>query len=294
MGEVDQSFKRLFLMRVDSLLEWLLGDIKDVAPLPTDLATERQLLPDTLYRATFEGVPCIVNVEVQSEPDEEMPRRLYLYAARASHQYNLPVISIVIWVFNRGPVSSSPYQMRVGSRLSGEWHFDSFKLYEQSPQTLLTAGLPGILPLVPLTRGATEADAEAAMQQLKQETSSEEAMSLGALLAILLAHAREDKPMARQLFERFFMADVDTFIETNPILHDVWEKMIARGEAQGEVKGMRALLRQVIEGRFGSLSQEVVDAINALDATQLSEIAPYAGTDSLDQLRARLGLGRQA
>ncbi len=168
MGEVDQSFKRLFLMRVDSLLEWLLGDIKDVAPLPTDLATERQLLPDTLYRATFEGVPCIVNVEVQSEPDEEMPRRLYLYAARASHQYNLPVISIVIWVFNRGPVSSSPYQMRVGSRLSGEWHFDSFKLYEQSPQTLLTAGLPGILPLVPLTRGATEADAEAAMQQLKQ------------------------------------------------------------------------------------------------------------------------------
>ncbi len=294
MGEVDQSFKRLFLMRVDSLLEWLLGDIKDVAPLPTDLATERQLLPDTLYRATFEGVPCIVNVEVQSEPDEEMPRRLYLYAARASHQYNLPVISIVIWVFNRGPVSSSPYQMRVGSRLSGEWHFDSFKLYEQSPQTLLTAGLPGILPLVPLTRGATEADAEAAMQQLKQETSSEEAMSLGALLAILLAHAREDKPMARQLFERFFMADVDTFIETNPILHDVWEKMIARGEAQGEVKGMRALLRQVIEGRFGSLSQEVVDAINALDATQLSEIAPYAGTDSLDQLRARLGLGKQA
>ncbi len=32
MGEVDQSFKRLFLMRVDALLEWLLGDIQDVAP----------------------------------------------------------------------------------------------------------------------------------------------------------------------------------------------------------------------------------------------------------------------
>lgn len=294
MGEVDQSFKRLFLMRVDSLLEWLLGDIKDVVALPTDLATERQLLPDTLYRATFEGVPCIVNVEVQSEPDEEMPRRLYLYAARASHQYNLPVISIVVWVFNRGPVSSSPYQMRIGSRLSGEWHFDSIKLYEQSPQALLTAGLPGILPLVPLTRGATEADAAAAMQQLKQETPPEEAMSLGALLGILLSHVRDDKSLARQLFERFFMADVDTFIETNPLLHDVWEKMVAKGEAQGEVKGMRALLQQVIEGRFGPLSQEMVNAINALDATQLSEVAPYAGTDSLEELRARLGLDKQA
>lgn len=294
MGEVDQSFKRLFLMRVDTLLEWLLGDIKDIAPLPTDLATERQLLPDTLYRATFEGIPCIVNVEVQSEPDEEMPRRLYLYAARASHQYSLPVISIVIWVFNRGPVSSSPYQMRVGSRLSGEWHFDSIKLYEQSPQALLTAGLPGILPLVPLTRGATEADAEAAMQQLKQETPPEEAMSLGALLGILLSHVRDDKSLARQLFERFFMADVDTFIETNPLLHDVWEKMISKGRVEGEVLGMRALLQQVIEGRFGPLSQDMVDAITALDAVHLSEIAPHAGTESLDQLRARLGLDRQA
>ncbi len=212
------------------------------------------MLPDTLYRAAFEGVPCIVNVEVQSEPDEEMPRRLYLYAARASHQYNLPVISIVIWVFNRGPVSLSPYQMRVGSRLSGEWHFDSIKLYEQSPQALLTAGLPGILPLAPLTKGATDADAEAAMRQLKQETPPEEAMSLGALLGILLSHVRDDKSLARQLFERFFMADVDTFIETNPLLHDVWEKMVAKGRTEG----MHTLLRQVIEGRFGSLSQEIV------------------------------------
>src|SRR5579885_3472934 len=42
--------------------------------------------------------------------------RMYIYAARAMHEYGLPVISIVIWVFNRGPVPSSPYRVWVGSR----------------------------------------------------------------------------------------------------------------------------------------------------------------------------------
>src|SRR5579885_3472935 len=72
MGEVDQSFKRLFLLQVGALLKWLLGEIRDITPLSTDLATERQLLPDTLYRAAYQGFPCIANVEVQSEPDEEI------------------------------------------------------------------------------------------------------------------------------------------------------------------------------------------------------------------------------
>jgi len=110
----------------------------------------------------------------------------------------------------------------------------------------------------------------------------------------VLAHVREDKSLARQLYERIFMANVDNFIETNPLLHDVWEKMITKGrvegEALGEARGMRLAIRQVLEGRFGPLSQDIVDAINARDAAQLSEIAPHAGADSLKALRARLGL----
>ncbi len=298
MDEGDQSFKRLFLLQVGALLKWLLGEIKDITPLSTDLATERQLLPDALYRAVYQGFPCVANVEVQSEPDEEIPYRMYIYAARAMHEYRLPVISIVIWVFNRGPVPTSPYQVWVGSRFCGEWHFDSIKLYEQSPQALLDAGLPGILPLVPLTKDASDADAEAAMYKLKQEAPPEEAMSLGALLAIFFSHIRDDKSLARQLFERVFMTNADTFIETNPLLHDVWEKMIAKGrvegEALGKAEGMRLAIQQVLEGRLGPLSQDIVDAINARDAAQLSEIAPHAGTDSLEALRARLGLNGQS
>jgi hypothetical protein len=294
MGEVDQSFKRLFLLRVDALLAWLLGDVTNVAPVPTDLATERQLLPDTLYRAIFEGILCLINVEIQSEPDDEMPYRLYLYAARATHEYRLPVISVVIWVFDRGAVPTPPYRIQIGSWFAGSWNYHSVKLYELDPQTLLAAGLPGILPLVPLTRGATDADAEAAMQRLVQEAPAEEAQSLGALLSIFYSQIREDKALGQALFRRFFMANIDNFVETNPILRDVWEKVNARGQAAGLTQGVQLAIRGTLEGRFGPLSQDMLDAIAARDAAQLTELARYAGTETLEQLRARLGLNGAA
>jgi hypothetical protein len=37
----------------------------------------------------------------------------------------------------------------------------------------------------------------------------------------------------------------------------------------------------------------MTQAIESLDVAQLSEIAPHAGTDSLEELRARLGLDGQ-
>ncbi len=298
MGEIDQSFKRLFLLRVDALLQWLLGDVRDVQPLLPDLATERQLVPDTLYRAIYEGEPCLVNVEIQSEADPEMPRRLYLYAARASGQYKLPVISIVIYVFNRGTVAPSPYEMRIGSWLSGQWHFHSIELYRLPPAQILNAGLVGILPLVPLTQNASLEDAEEAMQRLTLEEPADEAKSLGALLAILLGHVRNNKALALELYRRFFMANLDNFVRDNPVLHDVWVEMTEKGKAEGRIEGKaegktegkREAIQQVLEGRFGPLSEDMLAALQAADLPLLNHIAAYAGTDTLEQVRMRLGL----
>lgn len=286
MGEVDQSFKRLFLLRVDALLQWLLGDVRDVQPLLPDLATERQLVADTLYRVIFEGVLCLVNIEIQSEADPDMPRRLYLYAARASNQYKLPVISIVMYVFHRGTVVPSPYEMRVGSWVSGHWNFHNIELYRLPPEQLLNAGLPGILPLVPLTKNARLEDAEEAMRRLTQEEPADEAKPLGALLAIFLGHARNDKTLATDLYRRFFMANLDNFVRDNPVLHDVWVEMTEKGEA----KGMRLAIQRTLEGRFGLLSEEMLAALQAADLPRLDHIAAYAGTDTLEQVRLRLGL----
>ena len=51
MGTTDQTFKRLLHDFAQAVIQLAFGSASDVEPLPSELAIERQLLPDSLFRA---------------------------------------------------------------------------------------------------------------------------------------------------------------------------------------------------------------------------------------------------
>ena len=55
-------------------------------------------------------------------------------------------------------------------------------------------------------------------------------------------------------------------------------------------EGMRRMVRVVLEGRFGPLADDLLSAINKADEATLEQIGAHATTDSLEQIRKRLGL----
>lgn len=59
---------------------------------------------------------------------------------------------------------------------------------------------------------------------------------------------------------------------------------------EGMLQGARRILRLVLEGRFGSLTDHLLAAINGADGATLEQVAAHAATDTLEQLRQRLGL----
>ncbi|HEY7350808.1 MAG TPA: hypothetical protein VH599_21035 [Ktedonobacterales bacterium] len=115
-------------------------------------------------------------------------------------------------------------------------------------------------------------------------------LRVDALLQWLLGDVRNDKPLALDLYRRFFMANLDNFVRDNPVLHDVWVEMTEKGKVEGRAEGKRETILQVLEGRFGPLSEEMLAALQAADLPRLDHIASYAGTDTLEQVRMRLGL----
>lgn len=70
-------------------------------------------------------------------------------------------------------------------------------------------------------------------------------------------------------------------------LADEW---IAQGVAQGEQRATREAARIAIEGRFGSLSEDLLAAIQQADAAPLLDLLAHISTETLEQVRARLGL----
>jgi predicted transposase YdaD len=301
MGAIDQAFKRLLQEFAQAILQYIFGNVSEVTPLPSEIAIERQLLPDTFFRASIDEIACVVNTEVQTEPDKTMPQRCYEYAARAWLAYRLPVLSVVIYVYPRGPITPGPFQMNVGRWPSGLWNIYNVELYKLTPNDLLNPGLPGLLPLVPLTKGATWAEAEEAMRRVAAVQPVEAAKVLGNALGILLGDATGQKEQANELFWRYFMTFYERMLEGIPWLHEALEKGREEGREEGkaeglsvgELLGMREVALRTLANRFELVPDEIEIALQAADKERLLDVATHAGTDTLDQVRARLGLAEQ-
>lgn len=87
-----------------------------------------------------------------------------------------------------------------------------------------------------------------------------------------------------------------SLLRSNPMLDDllkessVAEAFIEEGIEEGERRMARRMIRIVLEGCFGQLSDDLLTALNAADEAVLEQIGTHAGTDTLEQIRARLGL----
>jgi predicted transposase YdaD len=282
MGATDQTFKRLFHDFAQAVIQLAFGRASDVEPIPSEVAIERQLLPDSFFRATVRGIRCVVNIEAQFEPDDDMPRRCYEYAARAYLAYRLPVLSLVIYIYPHGAITPGPFQMYVGELACGQWNVYNVELYKLAPNQLLDANLPGLLPLVPLTKGATLENAEEAMRRAAAVEPLETAKLVGNLLGILLGEATGDKAQANTLFWRYFMSLYERMLEELPSVREARE--------EGELLGIREVALNTLANRFQAVPADVESALETADKARLLDVATHAGTDTLEQVRVRLAL----
>ena len=62
------------------------------------------------------------------------------------------------------------------------------------------------------------------------------------------------------------------------------------GQAEGRLTEARELARLALEGRFGTLSADLLDALQGVDEAAAREVIQSVTRISLEQVRARLGL----
>lgn len=294
MAEMDQGIKRLIQTHPQDVLALAVPDATYLGTLPVDVATEPQLTLDTLLRARIGAEECAVDIEAEARPHPEIARRLFEYGARATIITGLPVVSVVLWLERGGPPPSSPYELRLAGRPILAWHFVGVEIYNLRAQSLLTIDMLGLAPLVAFTREAREiATIARAAEFVKAHAPPGEVEELEALLAVFGARTFGAQAM-QHLIRRLFMST--EILETSP-LYQEWiraatEKGMKAGIEQGRELGIEQGLRDaaiaIIRGRFGTLPAEVEQALKGADTPALQALLPHAGTDSLDELRARL------
>jgi hypothetical protein len=248
----DRVLRDLFEMDHPSLLEQWTGGVHIREFL--NVAFPRMMERRADLVALLED-DSVFHFEFQGQNDKQMGYREGIYCLLISQKYQRPVRQVVLYV-------GKP-KMRMKSELDAGGTKVSFRLIdirEIEAETLLRSGCPGDLALAMLAKGGTERLAEIARRAAA--LSDRERVRVLTQLVLLSGLRGLSGKLKMELTT---MGSLRIEIQKNEILRDIWEEVMAEGEAVGMVK----ILRVQLLTKFGRVPKWAEDRLQKANKAQI-------------------------
>jgi len=269
--------------------------------LPQDLAVPDRDL-DTAMKVQWKGNPAIFWVEFQSKIDPKMPQRMFEYITLLHLIHKLPVLAGVAFLKPNVKQKEIPqsYQMKVEGYTEILIKYKVQMLWEIDPEPILEHGPLGLLPLVGLMKGATEATLRRAMARIESDSTPEQDKPELAAILYMLSGLIFPIEILKQIVRRKLMSESVTYQE---ILKEGEELGLRKGEElglrkgeelglrKGEELGLRKGILTILNSCFGELSVEIKEQLNQIhDIDKLQELARQSvRCKDLEEFKSLLG-----
>ena len=284
----DQALKRLLSRAHDGFLELIAPGFTWVADDSPELpAAPRQA--DLVWEAMDAGGRHgLLHIELQTKPDKDIGERVTEYGLRLWLRDHLPPRSIVVLLQPAKALPKSPLVISWGNVESLRYQFDVVRLWEIPDERVLETDVYFLWPLSVVMRDVSVESAIVVAERIAAtDLPIAERGELEALL-VALSQVRLGRGTLREALRRHPVID-DLIKESG--LADEWRAQgMAQGMAEGEQRMARGMARAAIEGRFGALSDDLATAVQAADEATLLDLVGHISTETLEQVRARLGL----
>ena len=218
-------------------------------PLSGDLpASERRV--DWLWRARSDGAPCALHVEFQLRGKEDMAHRMFVYASRIVAQYKLPPLGVLVYLMATKPLAQSPFVVEVPGKPILWYDFQVVRLWEVDPAPILTGELSGLLPIVPLMRGATPEQLPTLGERVL-ELPGMDAHQRSDMVNMLVGFGalRFPKVNVWEYLRRSTMLSelMEELVQDSPYLRQIRDEAAAKGLAEGLEQGLEQGIEQGLE-----------------------------------------------
>ena len=303
----DETMKKFIYARPQDLLDWLKTGGKFLHFEPTEVfkpkEEEEPLRADCYLAVEKDGEQGVVHIEVQSGPDDRMDERLLEYNFRFTKNDPLhrSVSSVVIYL---RPVSNPPQppleRIFLSQRKVIQFDYDSIELAELEAQAFLEQGLPGLLPLLPLTKGGTAHEKVLTMfEQMQEAATPPDLMAVGAIFASL---AYGQNNTAEQSWLERVIQDMYDIVQQTP-LYQSWtraalaeglEKGLKEGKQQGLEEGLKEGKQQGLEAMRQTLVNVVRARFPRLVSLARTQSAHIDNFDVLDDLILKVSTASKA
>ena len=250
MGVWDDLTKMLMRAHPQDFVSLLLKDTQYLEDITNELKV-RSVEADFLCKAKRNNQEIIMHVEFQKRKDTNMGLRVWEYNCVTTYLEKLPVCSFVIYLVKGGTITKPPFRIELeDGEVIHTFQYTNIFLWETPPDVLMQEGMEGMLPLLPLTKGADIARDSLVNDMINglRRSDKEDVLALGYACASLIYETEGDQQWLKRRFAMF----QDT-LEDSWFYKEVIQKGIDIGQEKGEVKALRPVLIRVVETRFPEL-----------------------------------------
>ncbi|MGH2497899.1 MAG: hypothetical protein ACRDIV_24625 [Ktedonobacteraceae bacterium] len=270
----DDSLRKLVRANPQAFVSWILGEGKFIGELPEKLKTWK-LEVDALLRTFVRGHEMLLHIEFQSYNDLDMAERLLRYNVLLRSEYKLPVLSCVIYLLRDGsvPPTQLNWSVPIGRDVI-HFFFESIELGELSPDDLLNLEQPGLLPLLPLTKGGIKRDVTEQMFASLESGGQNDLLAIGGTLASLV-FSREHSPDLGWLHRR--LRAMHDILRESPYYQEILregrqegleeglQEGLQEGVQKGKLEGQRETLLAIVQARFPTMVRLTKKLVTAID-----------------------------
>lgn len=277
--DYDQTLKRLLVRAHDGFLQLVAPGLTFRGEAESELRDEPRRADLVWEVEAPGGVRGLLHVELQTKPDPLMGERLAEYALRIWRRDHKPLRSLVVYLRPSEALPDSPFTVTDWSGQEAlRFTYDIVRIWEVQRERVLETEYYELWPLAGLMGDVTpEATLQVADKIAAAPLSAKRREELTTSL-VLLAGVRIPRRVIRE-----------ALLRRRHMLKDIWEESSLKDALRDLV--VQDDFRAVLEARFGTLDGDLIRAIEQAEAETLRPLFGPAAIETLEQIRARLGLG---
>ncbi len=191
---------------------------------------------DCAYKILYKHLDHILHVEFESGSNPRMGARLHNYHAHLHYKYDLPVISVIIYLFPTTMVKS-PFREMSGDVEIVTFRFHTIALWKEEASKYLQQHLVNLYPLLPAMAHVDKSLLSQALEEMVQyykddETKlGEQLRWLGVLLRRADTVPLDDKEAVQEEMNMF-----NKLLEEDPYLQQKIATGVSKGIAKREIE----------------------------------------------------------
>jgi predicted transposase YdaD len=249
----DRLTKLLMQANPQDLVSWILTDAIYEGELNVELQKDA-ITADLLYTVKWKRKKVVLLVEFQRQRHKRMDRRVWEYNCLTSMHTGLPVYSVVIYLVKEDSIVDPPYEIKLPTGFTvHHFFFQNIKLWEIPPEALKRHKLPGLLPLLPLTKEGKHQEVVEDMIESLQQAGKADLLPLAYAFSALIFQEKDEQ---QWLKERF--AIMEDILEESWAYQEMVQKGMAKGLEQGLKQGLEQGKQQGLEQAKKEMEQLVV------------------------------------